>query len=78
MEWETYFDSFIISPDERDAVCGYVNNQEYEEIKKKVQEERESSDRIDIDNIPIYYDYYSDYYLYYTMAAELEASRKGN
>lgn len=35
MEWETYFDSFIISPDERDAVCGYVNNQEYEEIKKK-------------------------------------------
>lgn len=80
-EWRTYFDSFVIDPDERDAVKGYVNNQEYEEIKKKVQEESEKqgrdSGKIDISNIPIYYDYYSDYYLYYTIATELEAFQKG-
>lgn len=76
-EWNTYFDSFVIEEEERDAVQGYVNNRKYEKLKKKVQEERKkqgkNSGDIDIDGIPVYYDYYSDYYLYYTIATELES-----
>lgn len=79
-EWAAYFDAFIISQEERDAAQGYVSSREYEELKKKLQKEKRDSgnkDNIDIEKLPIYYDYYSDYYLYYTIAAELESAQKG-
>ena len=76
-EWTAYFDTFTISPEERDAVQGYVNSPKYEELKEKVQKEKGDSrkrNNVDIEKLPIYYDYYSDYYLYYTIAAELESA----
>lgn len=68
-EWSAYFNSFIISPAERDVVKSYVNNQEYEKLKEDVREAENGTD-VDTNSIPIYYDYYSDYYLYYTIAVE--------
>lgn len=79
-EWAAYFDTFIISQEERDAAQGYVSSRKYEELKEKVQKEKRdqgNKDNIDIEKLPIYYDYYSDYYLYYTIAAELEFAQKG-
>lgn len=66
-EWELYFHSFIISPGERNVVKSYVSNWEYEELKDSAWAEKGKEDAV-----KVVYDYYSDYYLYYTIAVEIE------
>ncbi len=69
-EWKLYFNSFMISSSEGNTVKGYVCNWKYEEIKKSAWNAKS-----DLKDIPMIYDYYSDYYLYYSIAHEQESEK---
>lgn len=61
-----YYESFMISASDRNVVRSYIANTEYEGIKKAI---------IHKENVPLCYDYYSDYYLYYSIAYKQECER---
>ncbi len=64
-ERDLYQDSFLLSEFDVDLAHTYIGESAYDEIKKAAWAGKT------IDAMPIRYDYYSDYYLYYFIAEKL-------
>lgn len=62
-ERDMYYDSFLLNASDTNTVKSYVQGWTYDEIKEEVREKKGTAEQV-----KERYDYYSDYYLYYTMA----------